>query len=92
MKTKNVQTKNVVETTKNVETKTNVELTKQQIENRQIEINKLLTMLKNATQRHEKCRIRNRLRKLNHFGALRNRTYFDKTKNETIIVERTSNE
>ena len=56
--------------------------------NREIEITRLLTMLKNATMRHEKCRIRNRLRKLNHFGALRNRTYFDKSTKQTIIVEK----
>ena len=55
---------------------------------RQTKINALLTSLKNAKQRHEKCRIRNRLRKLNHYGALRNRTYFDKNTSTTIIVER----
>ena len=56
---------------------------------RKTKINALLTSLKNAKlQRHEKCRIRNQLRKLNHFGALRNRTYLDKNTNKTIIVER----
>jgi len=55
---------------------------------RKTKINALLTSLKNAKQRHERCQIRNQLRKLNHFGALRNRTYLDKNTNKTIIVER----
>ena len=58
--------------------------------NRQIKITKLLGALKVATQRHEKCRLRNQLRKLNHFGGLRNRTYLNKSTNETIIVEKKS--
>ena len=53
-------------------------------------IQKLLSMLKNATQRHEKCRLRNQLRKLNHYGGMRNRTYLDKSTNETIIVDKTN--
>jgi len=67
-------------------TKTNNEKLHEQ--NRQKRIDNFLLMLKYATQRHEKCRIRNQLRKLNHYGALRNRTYFDKNTSTTIIVER----
>lgn len=69
----------------------NVTSKKQKIDdakNRQLRVNKLLTQLKNAKQRHEKCRLRNQLRKLNHYGALRNRTFFDKTTSKTIIIER----
>ena len=74
----------------NAKTKTNVSK-QSKIENekqRKTKINALLTSLKNATQRHEKCRLRNQLRKLQHYGALRNRTFFDKTTNKTIIVEK----
>jgi hypothetical protein len=49
----------------------------------------LLDKLKNATIRRDKCRIRQQLRKYcQHFGALRNRTYVDKTDNTRHVVER----
>ena len=73
---------------KNEKTKTTNVSNKIDEKQRKTKINVLLTSLKNAKQRYERCRIRNQLRKLNHFGALRNRTYLDKNTNKTIIVER----
>lgn len=67
----------------------NVESDKASAEkNRMTRINSLLKQLKEAKQRHEKCRLRGQLRKLNHFGGLRNRTYLDKTNDKTVVIEK----
>jgi hypothetical protein len=56
---------------------------------KEIKIRQYLKVLADpATERHEKCRVRGHLRRLGHYGGLRNRTYVDKSTGETIVVEK----
>ena len=54
----------------------------------QTAINALLKQLAAAKHRHEKCRLRNQLRRLGHWGGLRNRTYLNKATDKTVVVEK----
>jgi len=53
-------------------------------------INKYLDMLKKATERHEKCRLRAQLRRLGHRGGLRARTWHDADNTEHIVEKKTA--
>ena len=45
--------------------------------------------IKYSTSSHSHCKyLRQQLRKLNHYGAMRNRTYFDKNTKQNIIIEK----
>ena len=60
------------------------------VKNNDARIAQLKAKLATKPPRHEQCRLRNQLRRLGHYGGLRQRTYVDKKTNETIIVEKTA--
>lgn len=89
-KTNTKKTNNKKSTTNNVKIDIEkINIAKMNDNERETMKNHLLSQLKNAINRRDKCRIRQQLRKYcQHYGALRNRTYVDKTTNERHIVER----
>jgi hypothetical protein len=73
--------------TKTEESKLNVET---KTKDKSAEITRYLGMLKKATERHEKCRIRAHLRRLGHRGGLRSRTWHDEKNVEHIVEKKTA--
>jgi len=77
--------------------KTNVAVTKTAEPTKEVKLNEeerkaaiaaLLVKLNKSDARHEKSRLRGKLRRLGHWGGTRQRTYLDKANGKVNVIEK----